>query len=519
MGIDSGVLMLQIKDLTVSRMRDGYPLISNLSFSLQKGDKLAIIGAEGNGKSALLRVICRPDLAAPYLQWSGTVIHQPWRLGYLEQECPKELLRAKVSEFILPYLSDADLFRQAGLMGLDAGLFYAARPLGSLSGGERMKLRLLRLILDRPDIYVLDEPANNLDLEGIGYVESLIRELPEPVLYVSHDETLLERTATRILHIEQIWRRTEARATYSGLGFSEYREQFLYNFEKQNQLAAKAEAEYRSKRQRHLEIQDKVHRDQMNISRGDPSGGRLLKKKMHAVKSTGRRMEREYEDRIRRTDREDDVDFLLSDMPGLPRDKEVLRLDLPELRAGGRLLSKDIRLDVRGTERIGITGANGCGKSTLLSLIGDHLSGRRDLTVFCFPQDWKDLLDDQESALHFLDPQASSELRQTASDLLGSLNFSREEMLRPPSTFSGGQKVKLVYAKLRLTRPNVLLLDEATRYLSPLSNPAFRKSLADFPGAIISISHDRAFLREICDRVLRLTEVGLSEENPKLYGE
>ncbi|MFA5585248.1 MAG: ATP-binding cassette domain-containing protein [Saccharofermentanales bacterium] len=510
--------MLHVKDLTVSRARDGYPLISNLNFSLQKGDKLAIIGAEGNGKSALLRVICRPDLAASYLQWSGTVTHQAWRLGYLEQECPQELLEAKVSDYLLPHLSDAELFRQAGLMGLDTDLLYAARPFASLSGGERMKLRLLGLILDRPDIYVLDEPANDLDLEGIAYVESLIREVPEPVLYVSHDETLLDRTATSILHIEQIWRRTEARATYSGLGFREYREQFLYNHEKQNQLAAKAEADYQDRRKRHLEIQDKVHRDQMNISRGDPAGGRLLKKKMHAVKSTGRRMEREYEDRIRRTDREDDVDFFLADMPGLPKDKEVLRLELPELRAGDLLLSENIQLHVGGTERIGITGTNGCGKSTLLAHIYFLLSERKDVTVFYFPQDWRLFTEDQASALEFLDPAGSQKLRQEASNLLGSLNFSREEMLRPPSTLSGGQKVKLAYAKLRLTKPNVLLLDEATRYLSPLSNPAFRRSLADFPGAMISISHDRAFLREICDRVLRLTKKGLIVEDPDLYG-
>ena len=509
--------MLQIKDLTVNRARDGYPLISKLSFSLQRGDKLAVIGAEGNGKSALLRVICRPDLASSYLQWSGTVSHQPWRLGYLEQECPQALLCQPVSDFILPYLSDADVFRQAGQMDLDTGLLYASRTLGQLSGGERMKVRLLCLVMDRPDIFVLDEPANDLDLEGIRFVENLIREVPEPVLYVSHDETLLERTATGILHIEQIWRRTEARATFSGLGFRDYQEAYFSNYEKQNQLAAKAEADYRDKRRRHLEIQDKVHRDQMNISRADPSGGRLLKKKMHAVKSTGRRMEREYEDRIRRTDREDAEDYFHAEMPGLPRDKEVLRLDLAQLRAGDRLLSQDIHLDVRGTDRIGITGSNGSGKSTLIRHIVQALAGRRDLTLFYFPQDWDFFTDDQASALEFLDPLGSQEDRQAASNLLGSLNFSREAMLRPPSTLSGGQKVKLAYAKLRLTKPHVLVLDEATRYLSPLSKPAFRRSLADFPGAIISVSHDRAFLREICDRVLRLTEKGLVEEDPALY--
>lgn len=509
--------MLQIKDLTVCRARDGYPLISKLSFSLHKGDKLALIGAEGNGKTALLRVICQPDLASSYLQWEGQISHQPWRLGYLAQECPEALLNQPVSDFVFPYLEDGDLFQLAGQLDLDPALFYASRPLSHLSGGERMKIRLLALLLDRPDIYILDEPGNDLDLTGIAFVENLIRDLSEPVLYVSHDETLLERTATGILHLEQIWRRTEARVSFSGLGFRDYQEAYLYHYEKQNQLAAKAEADYQKQRRRHLEILDKVHRDQLNISRADPAGGRLLKKKMHAVKSTGRRLEREYENRVKRTDREEVLDFFLADMPGLPKDKDLLRLDLDQLRVGDRLLAKNIRLHVRGNERIGLTGTNGCGKSTLLALIRDQLSERKDLSFFYFPQEWNHFTDDQASALDFLDPLGSAMVRQEASTLLGSLQFSREEMLQPPARLSGGQKVKLAYAKMRLTKPNVLLLDEATRYLSPLSKPAFRKSLADYPGAIISVSHDRAFLREICDRVLRLTEDGLVEEDPAFY--
>ena len=101
--------------------------------------------------------------------------------------------------------------------------------------------------------------------------------------------------------------------------------------------------------------------------------------------------------------------------------------------------------------------------------------------------------------------------------LVGSLNFAREEMIRPIETLSGGQKVKLAFAKMRLTRPNVLLLDEPSRHLSPLSNPAFRESVATYPGCVISISHDRAFLREVCTRVLRLTKDGLREEDRRLY--
>ncbi len=509
--------MLRIKDLTIVRDHDHYPLITKLSFSLQRGDKLALIGAEGNGKTALLRVICRPEEAASYLRWTGHIDYESKRLGYLAQECPPALRKQTVEELTLPHLADKELYRLADQLFLDSSLLHVPRQLGDLSGGERMKLRLILLMLDRPDIYILDEPVNDLDLQGIQFVEHFIRRAAEPVLFVSHDETLLERTANKILHIEQVWRRTEARITYSGLGFSDYRQQFLEGIERQNRLAAKEEADYRSQLRRHHEIQDKVHRAQENISRQDPSGGRLLKKKMRAVKSTGRRLERQHETQTKRADREDLVGFFLADLPGVAEGKEILRLQLPRLMVGDRVLANNVRLTVRGPERIGITGNNGCGKTTLLRLIEGELSAGNKLKVFFLPQDWQQFCDGKKNALDFLDDQGITGLRQEASNLLGSLNFSWEEMNRPAATLSGGQKIKLAYAKLRLTQAEVLILDEPSRHLSPLSNPVFRAGLALYPGAVISVSHDRVFLREVCSRVLRLTSRGLKEEDPWLY--
>jgi len=184
---------------------------------------------------------------------------------------------------------------------------------------------------------------------------------------------------------------------------------------------------------------------------------------------------------------------------------------------GDRVLANNVRLTVRGPERIGITGSNGCGKTTLLRLIEGELSAGNKLKVFFLPQDWQQFCDGQISALDFLDDQGIAGLRQEASNLLGSLNFSWEEMNRPASTLSGGQKIKLAYARLRLTQAEVLILDEPSRHLSPLSNPVFRAGLALYPGAVISVSHDRVFLREVCSRVLRLTSRGLKEEDPWLY--
>jgi ATPase subunit of ABC transporter with duplicated ATPase domains len=511
--------MLQVNNLTVTQNRDQRTLISDLSFSLLKGDKLAVIGAEGNGKTALLRIICEPELASAYLSWQGHIDYAPYHIGYLAQETPPHLYDKTVEVLTRPYISDGDLYRFADELMLREDILFSRRTIESLSGGERMKLRLLLVRLKRPDIFVLDEPINDLDLEGIQLVEAFIADCPEPVLFVSHDETLLDRTANKILHIEQIWRRTEARATYSGLGFSEYMIKFVYDIERQNRIAAKEEKDFRNKMRRHLEIQDKVHRAQENISRRDPSGARLLKKKMHAVKSTGRRLERERNEGTKRTDREDDVDFFLADMPHVPNGKEVIRVNLPFLTIGETILSRNVQLLVKGPERIAITGENGCGKSTLLRLMVEELRERNDLQLFYLPQEWHELFDTGSNAIDYLASDGRAGLKQEAANLLGSLNFAREEMLRPIETLSGGQKVKLAFAKMRLTRPDVLLLDEPSRHLSPLSNPAFRESVATYPGCVISISHDRAFLREVCTRVLRLTKDGLREEDRRLYAD
>lgn len=509
--------MLSVNNLTAIHKDTGYTLFSNLSFGVQKGDKLAVIGAEGNGKTSLLEIICRPDDASRWLSWLGSVSYHPWKIGYLPQACPPSLLQKTAAECMLPLAGDAVLYRLAAEFELSTDILFAPRKLATLSGGERTKLRLIRLLVHPPDLLVLDEPTNDLDLESIITLERFIQNSQSAILYVSHDETLLDRTANRILHMEQIWRRTTSRVTLSGLGFRDYMETFSSSIARQNQQAAKAEEIYQEKMKRYRRIESRVEYEQATISRGDPGGARLLKKKMHEVKSLGRRFEREHARQTQRTDREDEVNFFLEDLPGVPSSREILRLYLPELRIGERVLSRNVRLDITGAEHMAITGSNGSGKTTLLRILQRNIETQRGLRTFYLPQNANELFESDMTAIDFLAPDSKASSRETASALLGSLRFSRDEMISLISKLSGGQKIKLAFAKLRLTGPSVLLLDEPSRHLSPLSNPAFRASVAAFKGCVISVSHDRTFLSEVCTRVLRLTQDGLIDEDPALY--
>ena len=164
---------------------------------------------------------------------------------------------------------------------------------------------------------------------------------------------------------------------------------------------------------------------------------------------------------------------------------------------------------MRGGEKVCIIGDNGAGKSTLLRLIRQELEKRTDLKVGYMPQNYEDELDMDVSPVEFLAPGGDKESVTRVRTYLGSMKYTHDEMLHPIRGLSGGQKAKLFLLKLKLDRADVLLLDEPTRNFSPLSAPVVRELIARFNGTVISVSHDRRFMQEVCTRVLKLTPHGL----------
>ena len=508
--------MLQLRNVTISHKKDLHLLLEDFDLTLNPGDKAVLIGEEGNGKSTLLKWIYDPALTEDYTEAEGERICPGERLGYLPQEMPA----AERQKTLAAYFEEApdfwehspkELQRLTRELGLPEDFPQSEQLLSTLSGGELIKAQLLRLLMADPTVLLLDEPSNDLDLQTLEWLESFIRRTDKTVLFISHDETLIERTANVVIHLEQLRKKSRPRYTVARLPYREYVRQRESAFAQQ---AKEAQSERRDKRirdEKFRRIHDSVEAAQANVSRQAPSAGRLLKKKMHTVKSLERRFAREDEDMTDFPEQEEAIFFKFdAARSAMPAGKTVLELELPELKnPEGRLLARDVSLFVRGPERIGIVGKNGVGKSTLLKEIAARLLARQDLSAAYMPQNYADSLDGSLPPLEFLCPLGDKAEQTRIRTYLGAMRYTTEEMEHPMEELSGGQRAKLLLLQSSLSGANVLILDEPTRNFSPLSGPVIRRLLSEYPGAVISVSHDRKFLTEVCTKVFELTEAGL----------
>ena len=509
--------MFQIKNVTLIHKKDLRTILENFSLVLNDGDRAVMIGEEGNGKSTLMKWIYDPELVADYIESTGEKAISGEKLGYLPQELPESEKTKTVCEYFMGSLDFLDqtpktLSKMANDFGVEPEFYYREQEMQTLSGGERVKAQMMRILMESPTILLLDEPSNDIDIETLELMESLINQWEHAVLFISHDETLIERTANRVIHFEQIRRKTKCRHTVANVPYRQYVEERLHNFEKQEQMAITDRKEKEIREAKYRRLLQQVEHAQGAVSRQAPTVGKNLKDKMHFVKSMGKRFERLDENMTEMPEQEEAIFFMLGDKSSeIPAGKWVLQYENPALRAadGSRILARDLELKIRGSEKIGIVGTNGCGKTTLLSEISKILLEREDLRAEYMPQNYEALLDMDVTPVDFLDQSGDKEERTSIRTYLGSLKYTADEMEHPIRELSGGQKAKVLLLKLSMSGANVLILDEPTRNFSPLSGPVIRRMLKEFPGAIISVSHDRKYLSETCDKIYRLTPEGL----------
>ncbi len=546
--------MLQIKDLTISHKKDLRTILENFSFVLNPGDKAVIIGEEGNGKSTLLKWIVCPESIEGYAEAEGSCSYRGEKLGYLPQELPA----ADKEKTIYEYFCEESMFweqtpktlgRLAGELHLPSDCFYSEQLMGTLSGGEKVKIQMAKLLLGEPTILLLDEPSNDIDIETLEWLEQMIVAMPQAVLYISHDETLIERTANVMIHIEQIRRKTISRCTVARMPYTEYITHRNARLHNQEQQALTEKRQEKIRQEKFQRMQQQVEHSLQSVSRQDPHTGQLLKKKMKAVKSMEKRYEREGAERTQMPETEDAIFIKFGEDIRVPAGKTVLDLTIPQLRVSvgkqpyaenltkkheygetavqknadalqymedavqeeGRLLAENITLQVRGSQKICIVGSNGAGKTTLMRKIAEDLLSRTDIHAAYMPQNYEELLDMDISPVEYLSVTGNKEEQTRIRTYLGSMKYTQAEMSRPIRELSGGQKAKVFLLQLSMSGAEVLILDEPTRNFSPLSNPVIREVLSAYGGAIISISHDRKYIREVCDKVYRLTAQGLED--------
>lgn len=512
--------MLQIKNLTITHKKDFRVILQDFSCVLNAGDKAVIIGEEGNGKSTLLKWLYEPELMEDYAEAVGERIINKERMAYLPQELKEEDKKKTLYEF---FAEEPVFFEQTpkALGGLarsfqvPADFFYGEQRMETLSGGEKVKAQMMRLLMAEPTALLLDEPSNDIDLETLEWLEDLIIRWPGIVLFISHDETLIERTANMVIHMEQIRRKTLSRTTVAHVPYQQYREERANQFEKQEKQALFEQREKKLRDEKFRKIEQSVEAKLDNIPRAERGSkkNRMLKKKMKAVKSLEHRFEREDAEMTQRPEEESAIFFKLGEKRDrIPAGKNVLEFSLDELRApeDERVLAENIFLRVRGSEKIAIVGKNGVGKTTLLRMIADELLARKDIHAEYMPQNYEELLELSMTPVEFLAVLGDKEEDTRIRTFLGALKYTADEMSHPIAELSGGQKAKVLLLRMSMSGANVLILDEPTRNFSALSSPVIRKMLAEFPGAIISISHDRKYIEEVCDKVYRLTEEGLA---------
>lgn len=495
--------MIELKNLTIETIKDNRTIIQDFHLTIQSGDKLAIIGEEGNGKSTLLACMYDEQFIADYCTYEGTIIRKEYVIGFLSQELTAKEKELTITDLFIEnnwgkdFLQAMDDFRIESLV--------SDKKLGVLSGGERFKYRFLQLLALDPDVLLLDEPTNDLDIQTMEWLEAFLLQTTIPLVFVSHDETFIPHIANGIIHMEQTQRKQVPRYTISREPYEIYLSQRTDLLHKQEQVAKKQASDHKKQMNKWHDVWQKAEHQHQNVARADPR----LQKKIKSLKNQKKRLEKATDAFQEVPSVEEASEFRFDPTIHVHSSKKILDLSVGTLQMAGKTLSQNIHLSITGPEKVVIIGENGVGKSTLLKKIKEELHKHSSLKIGYMPQNYEDLLDLSQTPIAFLETTGNKEAITKAFTYLGSMKFTADEMHHSMENLSGGQKAKLLLLKMILDQCEVLILDEPTRNFSPLTTPVLCQALTAFAGAIISISHDRRYLEEVATTIYELTANGL----------
>lgn len=524
---------------------NGQALLKDINFTVEDREAVGLIGVNGCGKSTLLNIITGSEGYDKTPEGLGSVnIAGKASIGFLRQNSGlnseltigeemknafapllETLDKMKILEKKMAYGGDIDSISheyaelssyfeardgyridvkiKQVLNGMGFGSTPTDRVISTLSGGEKTRLALAKLLLEEPNLLILDEPTNHLDFETLMWLEDYLKGYKGAIIIVSHDRYFLNKVCTRICEIEQ-GRLTSYRGDYSS-----YLVQKKMNSERQLK-------EYEAQQKEIAKLEDYVAK---NLVRASTS--KMAKSRQHML------------DRIERIDKP----LMYSKPPKIKLEydieptKDIVRVvDCPLIVGEGadkKELIKSLTMNVRRGEHVAIIGANGIGKTSILKLIqgiipheGGNISWGGNVKISYFEQEHA-ILDPHKTVLEEIMDRYPRLSEQQARSVLGAVLLTGENVFKPISVLSGGERAKLCFAIMALNRGNVLVLDEPTNHLDLSTKEVLEDALAEFGGTIILVSHDRYLLNKVASRIIEIKhdEVNSYDGNFDAYSE
>ncbi len=524
---------------------NGQALLKDINFTVEDREAVGLIGINGCGKSTLLNIITGSEGYDKTPEGLGSVnIAGKASIGFLRQNSglnseltigeemknafatlletldKMKVLEKKMADGgdidsisheyaeLSSYFEARDGYRidvkiKQVLNGMGFGSTPTDRVISTLSGGEKTRLALAKLLLEEPNLLILDEPTNRLDFETLMWLEDYLKGYKGAIIIVSHDRYFLNKVCTRICEIEQ-GRLTSYRGDYSS-----YLVQKKMNSERQLK-------EYEAQQKEIAKLKDYVAK---NLVRASTS--KMAKSRQHML------------DRIERIDKP----LMYSKPPKIKLEydieptKDIVRVvDCPLVVGDGadkKELIKSLTMNVRRGEHVAIIGANGIGKTSILKLIqgiipheGGNISWGGNVKISYFEQEHA-ILDPHKTVLEEIMDRYPRLSEQQARSVLGAVLLTGENVFKPISVLSGGERAKLCFAIMALNRGNVLVLDEPTNHLDLSTKEVLEDALAEFGGTIILVSHDRYLLNKVASRIIEIKhdEANSYEGNFDAYSE
>jgi ATP-binding cassette subfamily F protein 3 len=516
--------MISVNGVTVSF--GGYNLFDNISFLINPKDRIGLAGKNGAGKSTLLKLLAneqnptKGEIAMPreckigYLPQD--MIHQHGRTVFEETETAYKEIQSleerieKINhelETRSDYESESymklieqqtDIYTRLDIIGAGnkneeiekilKGLGFSRkdfdRQTAEFSGGWRMRIELAKLLLQKPDVLLLDEPTNHLDIEAIMWLEEFMEIFSGAVVLISHDKTFLDTVTARTIEIVN-GKIYDYKTNYS-----------RYLILRQERIEQQENAQ---KNQQKIINQTEVLIDKYRAKANKASFAQSLIKKLD-------RMERVEVDDM------DTASMHFRFPPPAHSGKIVLTVENAGKKYGDKQIFSDARFIITKGEKIGLVGRNGEGKSTMMKMIAKNIpfDGTvqigHSVKLGYFEQDQEEKLDPKKTVFETIDEAAVGEVRRQVRGLLGSFLFRGDDIDKKVQVLSGGERGRLALCKLLLEPYNLLLMDEPTNHLDIRSKEILKGALIDYEGTVIMVSHDRDFMKGICNRLFEFRD-------------